>query len=171
MSYYYYEPHLVLYKTWLLYWKSQFNEALELLEELDKWEKASFVEYLHLFKSLLLLKLDKYDEAESVYDGRKLDLLHSLSLSFIKFMKHDLPGAKELLKSWKMVEGVRNILDYVCLYEVKLCDFNQKKNSSSMNQRHEVSKSLKECVEMKTMIIEMYDDYFRHHFCFILSFL
>ena len=166
----YYEPRLVFRKVWLLYQKSQFNEALELLEDLDEWKRLLFSNF-YLFKSLLLLKLGKNDEAESVYDGiSNLDSFDSLSLSYVKFMKHDLPGAKELLKSWKMVEGVRNILDYVCLYEIKWCDFNQKKNSSSMNQRHEVSKSSKECVEMKTMIIEMYDDYFRHHFCFILSF-
>ena len=166
----YYEPHFVLHKVWLLYWKSQFNEALKLLEELDEWKKISFFIF-YIQKSLLLLKLGKYDEAESVYNGfekRNLDLLDSLSLSFVKFMKHDLPGAKELLKSWKMVEGVRNILDYVCLYEIKWCDFNRKKNSSSLNQTHEVAKSLK---EMKKIIIEMYDDFFRHTLAFNPSFL
>ena len=168
----YYEPHFVFRKVWLLYWKSQFNEALKLLEELDEWKKISFFIF-YIQKSLLLLKLEKYDEAESVYNGfekRNLDLLDSLSLSFVKFMKHDLPGAKELLKSWKMVEGVRNIFNYVCLYEIKWCDFNRKKNSSSLNQTHEVAKSSKECVEMKKIIIE-YDDFFRHTLAFNPSFL
>ena len=166
----YYELHLVLRKAWLLYQKSQFNEALVLLEELDEWKQLLFWSF-YIRKSLLLLKLGKYDEAESVYDGISDLSIQSLSLSFVKFMKHDFFGTKELLESWKMVEGVRNILDYVCLYEIKWCDFNQKKNSSLLNQRHEVGKSLKECVEMKKIIIEMFDFYFRHHFCFNLSLL
>ena len=119
----------------------------------------------YLFKSLLLLKLGKYDEVESVYDGRKLDLLDSLSLSFVKFMKHDFAGAKEFLESWKILIGINNILDYVCLYEMKWCDFNQKKNSSSL--RDKVLKSLEECVEMKKAIIEKYDNYFRYRFIFL----
>ena len=160
----YYKPHLVLRKVWLLYQKSQFNEALELLEGFDEWKKISFGSF-YLFKSLLLLKLGKYDEVESVYDGRKLDLLDSLSLSFVKFMKHDFPGAKEFLESWKILIGINNILDYVCLYEMKWCDFNQKKNSSSL--RDKVLKSLEECVEMKKAIIEKYDNYFRYRFIFL----
>ena len=123
---------------------------------------------------MLLFKLGKYDEAESVYNGfdkRNLDIFDSLSLSFVKFMKHDFSGAKELLKSWMIDDVINKILVYVCLYEVKLCDFNQKKNSSSLNQRHEVASSLKECVEMKKIIIEMYDDFFRHKLIFNLSFL
>ena len=167
----YYEPHLVLRKSWLLYWKSQFNEALVLLEELDEWKRVSFGEF-YFFKSLLLLKLYKYNEAESVFNYRiDLDFLQYLSLSFIKFMKHDSPGAKELLESWKIVNDINNIFNYVCLYEMKWCDFNQKKNSSSLNQKYEVKKSLKECVEMKKIIMEMYDDYFRCRFCFNLNFL
>ena len=59
----YYEPHLVLRKSWLLYWKSQFNEALVLLEELDEWKRVSIGEF-YFFKSLLLLKLHKYNEAD-----------------------------------------------------------------------------------------------------------
>ena len=165
----FYEPHLVFRKSWLLYWKSQFNEALELLEDLDEWKKVPFG-FFYLFKSLLLLKLGKYDEAESVYDGRSdLNVLDSLSLSFVKFMKHDFSGAKELLESWNIDNDI--LLDYVCLYEIKWLDFNQKKNSSSLNQRHEVAKSLKECVEMKRTIIEMYDDYFRCRLSFNFSFL
>ena len=118
----YYEPHLVLRKSWLLYWKSQFNEALVLLEELDEWKRVSIGEF-YFFKSLLLLKLHKYNEAESVFNYRiDLDLLQYLSLSFIKFMKHDLPGAKELLESWKIDNDINNIFNYVCLYEMKWCD-------------------------------------------------
>ena len=166
----YYEPHLVLRKLWLLYWKSQFNEALELLEDLE-WKKVPFGNF-YLIKSLLLLKLGKYDEAESVCDGRSdLIVFDSLSLSFVKFMKHDFSGAKELLESWKINNVIKNILDYVCLYEIKWLDFNQKKNSSSLNQGHEVAKSLKECVKMKKIIIEKYDDYFRHSVGFDLSIL
>ena len=164
----YYEPQLVFRKTWLLYQKSQFNEALVLLEELDEWKKVLFVNF-YTQKSLLLLKLGNYDEAESVYDGKKLDLLDSLSLSYVKFMKHDFSGAKKLLESWKIDNGINNILCYVCLYEIKWFDFNQKKNSSSLNQRQEVAKSLKECVEMKKIIIEMYDDYFRCRLSFNLN--
>ena len=167
----YYEPHLVFRKTWLLYQKSQFNEALELLEGLDEWIKLLFNSF-YIKKSLLLLKLGKYDEAESVYDGRSdLIVLDSLSLSFVKFMKHDFSGAKEFLESWKIGIGINIILDYVCLYEIKWLDFNQKKNSSSLNQRHEVAKSLKECVEMKKIIIEMYDDHFKRYLSFNFSFL
>ena len=164
----YYEPHFVLRKVWLLYHKSQFNEALVLLEGLNEWKKISFGCF-YLFKSLLLLKLGKYDEAESVCYGRIVfHSLHSFSFSFVKFMKNDLPGAKELLQSWKIDIDINIILDYVCLYKIKWCDFNQKKNSSS---RHEVGKSLKECVEMKKIIIEMFDIYFRHNFSFNLSLL
>ena len=167
----YYEPHLVLRKVWLLYQKSQFNEALELLEELDEWKQLSFGSF-YIQKSLLLLKLGKYDEAESVYDGKIVsNLLSFLSLSFVKFMKHDFSGAKEFLESWKIIVNINNILDYVCLYEMKWCDFNQKKNSSLLNQKYEVAKSLKECVEMKKIIIKMYDDLFRRRFSFILNFL
>ena len=162
----YYEPHLVFRKMWLLFWKSQFNEALVLLEELDEGKKKLFSTF-YLFKSLMLLKLGKFVEAESLFDDvSNFDLLESLSLSFVKFMKHDFSGAKEFLESWKIDNGIKNILDYVCLYEMKWLDFNQKKNSSSLNQRHEVASSLKECVEMKKIVIEMYDDYFRHNFCF-----
>ena len=167
----YYKPYLVLRKSWLLYWKSQFNEALVLLEDMDEGEKKLFSTF-YLFKSLMLLKLGKFVEAESVFDGESnFDLLESLSLSFVKFMKHDFSGAKELLESWKIDIGINNILDYVCLYEMKWFDFSQKKNSSSLNQGHEVLKSLKECVEMKKIVIEMYDDYFRHNFCFNFSWL
>ena len=167
----YYEPHLVFHKTWLLYWKSQFNEALELLEGLDEWIKLLFNSF-YVFKSLLLLKLGKYDEAESVYDGRSdLNVFDSLSVSFVKFMKHDFSGAKELLESWKINNDIKIILDYVCLYEIKWLDFNQKKNSSSLNQRHEVAKSSKECVEMKKILMEMYDDVFRQRYCFNLNLL
>ena len=84
-------------------------------------------------------------------------------------MKHDFSGAKELLESWNIDNDI--LLDYVCLYEMKWFDFNQKKNSPSLNQRHEVASSLKECVEMKKIIIEMYDDYFRHNFSFNFSLL
>ena len=151
----YYEPHLVLRKVWLLYQKSQFNEALELLEELDEWKQLSFGSF-YIQKSLLLLKLSKYDEAESLFDDESdFDLFDSLSVSFVKFMKHDFSGAKEFLESWKIIVNINNILDYVCLYEMKWFDFNQKKNSSSLNQRHEVASSLKECVEMKKIIIEI----------------
>ena len=86
-------------------------------------------------------------------------------------MKHDLPGAKKLLESWMIDNDINNIFNYVCLYEMKWCDSKQKKNSSSLNQRHEVAKSSKECVEMKKIIMEMYDDYFRCRFCFNLNFL
>ena len=164
----YYEPYLVLHKAWLLYQKSQFNKALELLEELAEWKKDLFDFYF--FKSLLLLKLGKYDEAETVCNGESdLDGFKFLSLSFVKYMKNDLPVARELLEIWKIDIDINNILDYVSLYEIKWCDFDQKKISSSMNQRHEVAKSLKECVEMKRFIIEMYDDYFRQRFFFNLS--
>ena len=167
----YYEPHLVIRKVWLLYWKSQFNEALELLEELDEWINLSF-DFFYIQKLLLLLKLGKYGEAESVYDGRsKLNVFDSLSVSFVKFMKHDFSGAKEFLESWKIDNDINKILYYVCLYEMKWFDFNQKKNSPSLNQRHEVAKSLKECVETKKIIIEMYDDYFRDFYCFNVNFL
>ena len=163
----YYEPHFVLRKVWLLYWKSQFNDVLELLEKWDEWKRLLFGVF-YLFKSLLLLKLGKYNEAESVYDDKNdFDVLQSLSLSFVKFMKNDFSGAKEILESWKINDDINNILDYVCLYKMKWYDFNQKKNSSSLNQRHEVAKSLKECVEMKEAIIEMYDNYFRYRFFFL----
>ena len=165
----YYERLFVFRKVWLLYWKSQFIEALELLEELDEWNKH-FYEF-YFFKSLLLLKLGKYDEAESVYDGKKLDLLQSLSLSFTRFMKHDFSGAKELLESWKIGDGISNILKCVCLYETKCWNFNQKTGSSPSNQREDIQKSLKECVEMKNVIIEMCDEVFLDKFNFALYML
>ena len=61
----YYEPQIVFDKVWLLYWKLQFNEALNLLEGLDEWIKHIYGDF-NILKALLLLKLGKYDEAESL---------------------------------------------------------------------------------------------------------
>ena len=75
-------------------------------------------------------------------------------------MKHDLSAAKDLLESCKYFIEIKNILDWIYFYEMKLRDSNQKKSSPSMNQRQDLAKSLKECIEMKKMIIKMYDDFF-----------
>ena len=46
-------------------------------------------------------------------------------------------------------------------YEKKWNDFNQKKNSSSLfNQNEDITKLLKDCVEMKKIVVKMYDDFF-----------
>ena len=75
----YYEPHLVLYKSWLLYQKSQFNEALVLLEDMDEGKKKLFNTF-YLFKSLMLLKLGKFVEAESLFDGESIFIYLNLFL-------------------------------------------------------------------------------------------
>ena len=166
----YYQPLFVFRKVWLLYWKSQFNGALKLLEDLDEWNK-NFYEF-YIFKSLLLFKLGKYDEAESVFDGiNDLGILQYLSLSYVKFMKHDFSGAKELLESWKIDNDINNILKCVCLYETKCWNFNQKTGSSPLNQREDIQKSLKECVEIKNVIIEMCNEVFLDKFNFALYLL
>ena len=156
----YYEVYIVSYKVWFLFWKSQFNEALVLLEELDEVFKRSYSVFRFL-RSLLLLKLGKYDEAESVYDGKSIfELFDYVCLSFVKFMKHDFSGAKDLLEKRKIhEEGINDISIGVWLYELKWNDFNQKKISFSFNQNEDVTKSLKECVEMKKMIAKWYDKF------------
>jgi len=160
----FYESDIVFHKVWFLYWKSQFNKALELLEQLDEAVKQ-MSDTFYFLESLLLLKLGKYDEAETVYDGRSIvDTNDDSILSFVKFMKCDFSGVKKLLEKWKVVNEINNILDYVCLYEMKWNDFNRKKNSSSFNQNEDFIKSLKECVEMKKIIVKMYDDFFLHSY-------
>ena len=118
-------------------------------------------------KSLLLLKLRKYDKAESVFDGRiSINIHDDVCLSFIKVMKHDFTEAKKFLEKWKVDDDVNKILDYVFFYEKKWNDFNQKKkNSSSLfNQNEEITKSLKDCLEMKKIVVKMYDDFFLVNF-------
>ena len=162
----YYEHKIVFHKVWFLYWKLKFNEALDLLEELDEVVKHSY-DIFKLLKSLLLIKLGKYDKAESVFDGHiHFDVIYDdVCLSFIKVMKHDFTGAKKFLEKWKLKNDVNKILDYVFFYEKKWNDFNQKKNSSSLfNQNEDISKLLKDCVEMKKIVVKMYDDFFLYRF-------
>ena len=85
----YYEHKIVFHKVWFLYWKLKFNEALDLLEELDEVFKQIYSEF-YVLKSLLLLKLGKYDEAEYVYDGHfHFDDIHdNVCHSFIKAVSY-----------------------------------------------------------------------------------
>ena len=156
----YYKADIVFHEVWFLYRKSQFNEARDLLEKLDEFFKQSYNAF-YILKSLLFLKLGKYDEAESVYNGKMhLYINDDVCLSFIKFMKNDFSGAKKFLEKWKVDNDINKILDYVCLYEIKWNDFNKKKNSSLFNQNEDIAKSLKKCVEMKKVVVKMYDMYF-----------
>ena len=158
----YYEHKIVFYKVWFLYWKLEFNEALDLLEELDEVFKQIYSEF-YVLKSLLLLKLRKYDEAESVFDGEiSINIHENVCHSFIKVMKNDFTGAMKFLEKWKVENDVNKILDYVFFYEKKWNDFNQKKNSSLFNHE-DITKSLKDCVEMKKIVVKMYDDFFLVH--------
>ena len=137
------------------------------MEELDEDVKQKH-SIFKLLKSLLLIKLGKYDKAESVFDGHiHFDVIYDdVCHSFIKVMKHDFTGAKKFLEKWKLKYDVNKILDYVFFYEKKWNDFNQKKkNSSSLfNQNEEITKSLKDCVEMKKIVVKMYDDFFLYRF-------
>ena len=142
----YYEPGIVSHKVWFLYWKSQFNEAFGLLERLG--EALRPFDSFFLLKSLLLLKLKKYEEAESVFDGVEDSFSFScLCLSFIKFLRNDFSGAMKNLEKYDNDDAIEEILNYVYFYEIKWHNFNEKKSSSSINE--ESKKSLKECVEMK----------------------
>ena len=156
----YYESDIVFFKVWLLYWKLQYHDALELLDKLDnKCGNSTF----YVFKSLLLLKLWKFDEAESAFNDFGLlsyaGSFHlTVSLSFIKFMRHDLSGANKLLRDWIEKENIETILNWIFLYGRKFNDFNEKKNSSL--SKDSINLSLGDCFEMKKTIVKMYDNLF-----------